>query len=1846
MKKNSNIKYQISNLELKSQNYFNSKFKIYLLVLSFAICVLSFAPKVFGASGINKQINFQGKLTNSDGTNVADNTYTVVFSLYNSSSGGSAVWTETDSVTTVSGVFQVALGANTSLAGFDFNQNTWYLGIKVNSDAEMTPRVLFSAVPYAFNADKLDGIVATNSATLFTLSGGTSGLQTLTVNGNITIGSTITPTSAGALTVQSNGANGLTLDTGGAATVSIGGANASSITFGKSGGTVTLPGFATNNNSVLYTGASGALAAATTSSTGLCLTSNGTGAAPTWATCPGGGSSTLQQAYNLGQTIDLSQAGVNAGLTIGTNAGNGNVIIAPNAGGQAALVINDQGSGAILTASASGTTVFTVGQTGSVTINNSSSTDIVKSTSGTNSTSTDYNYTANGTTATLTNLNDSNGMLALSNGTVPNSGTGNISSGATVNAAIGAGALTISRTDGKYLLIRGGSTTGTAIYDSYANTFVASTATTANVGAGALALPRPDGKYELILGGATATRNTIDPLMNTAPAAESGSNFCTSATSGTAAYRRLNGKFLVTCGGLGTTSIFDPVAVSWAAGPSATSGTWGAGSLVLPRTDGQALIIQGGATNTTQLYDPYNGSNAIGSFTAGPTLPTGCEMNGTGSVAIQLPNYTYLILSKANVSTIYDPTAGTFGSCSASGPSTALADGAHAIPIQNGKYLIIVGSGSTKAIVYDPTAGTFTDHTTTLNTVGAGAHSFMRPDGTWEIMDGGGTATNVFNTGLPMTGQYISEDINNTSLNITSTAIFDTGAQNTVTGQIGQPSNAESGVDFNVRTASSQSNLATATDKTIQKSGDLFYAGSSDSWIRITVNFTRRIPQDIMDDRGTWTGNSKTTFLRDYQVPLLKELTIDNSTLLRNTSFDYTNPQPSNPNAPGPTLTRLQGINDQLILPPGVLTETTQVGTTGFYQGKPGPHNPLPQITADGTIVFERPDKSFGIIATGSANFAWYDGATATFSAQTGAGNIPTANTGAGAFAIKLPGEKYLIVMGGGTTTTNIYNPYATSGNYFTAGPTLSAAAGIGATAILNADNTYTIIHGGGATTTSVLDPVGNQGPGTLPAGPTLTVAANCGFFALPMAAPNSYQYTVFPGVGQSVTGIRTGLNYDAKAKVFTTNNTSFWPAALGCGAYAFQRQDGYWLAVSGAGGTNGAPATNTAIWNPIANTTAAGPALTSAAGRGSFVIPRADGTFLISMGQSGTNVAQTTTTIYFPWGSTFGVGAGIGTMTAGPALNDGAGSGALAFWRPDGKFVIINGGPTGSTTVDTYDAGWYADGQYLSGQNNVSQLSGNSTLTWSQTSDKYVGVQVRTASSQAGLYTSAWRSIANSGGNLNINPGDTWVQVAINMSRDFPIYASIIANSDSATVSEGGAYVYPAIAMPAVNWYKISNDSDILTLQSGGSNVFRISSTGNVYVGNNGGYYSSGADLAERYTSTQTLQPGEVVTNDPANNASVMKSVGQYQQNLLGVVSTDPGFVAGAYTTDSYPIALAGRVPVLISTENGIIHAGDYLTSASIPGYAMKATVAGPVIGKAMEDFNPSNAASCPQQALGNLSTTQCGSIMMFVNLTNSLGTPVNLPDMSLPASQAALSFLENMRDQEASSGAYLSQITTDKLVASGIIIAPTMVADTLYAKHIVADSIDGLSDLQTTVATLSARVSSLEMLLENPLSTQSSVLGIASSSTLSLNTSDSSSATISGDLRIKQNALVEGILNVVDTVTTQNSIVSQLATFLGDSVFHGNVTILGHQLVGPDNAGVIIIAKNTDHTDIIFTKPYNQTPVITVSTMSNDPQSFFQNGYTYVVANASTKGFTIVLNKSALSDMQFAWVAVQGSN
>ncbi|MEZ5357338.1 MAG: hypothetical protein R3F48_00815 [Candidatus Zixiibacteriota bacterium] len=112
-----------------------------VLLLVCAAAVSAKGPRV---------VTYQGRLTDASGAPVPDGTYNITFSIYKTPTGTDSLWTsDAQSVTITGGLFSYDLGSNVPLPTRVFDNNVRYLGIKVGSDAELTPRIQLMSVPYA-----------------------------------------------------------------------------------------------------------------------------------------------------------------------------------------------------------------------------------------------------------------------------------------------------------------------------------------------------------------------------------------------------------------------------------------------------------------------------------------------------------------------------------------------------------------------------------------------------------------------------------------------------------------------------------------------------------------------------------------------------------------------------------------------------------------------------------------------------------------------------------------------------------------------------------------------------------------------------------------------------------------------------------------------------------------------------------------------------------------------------------------------------------------------------------------------------------------------------------------------------------------------------------------------------------------------------------------------------------------------------------------------------------------------------------------------------------------------------------------------------------------------------------------------------------------------------------------------------------------------------------------------------------------------------------------------------------------------------------------------------------------
>ncbi len=214
---------------------------------------------------------------------------------------------------------------------------------------------------------------------------------------------------------------------------------------------------------------------------------------------------------------------------------------------------------------------------------------------------------------------------------------------------------------------------------------------------------------------------------------------------------------------------------------------------------------------------------------------------------------------------------------------------------------------------------------------------------------------------------------------------------------------------------------------------------------------------------------------------------------------------------------------------------------------------------------------------------------------------------------------------------------------------------------------------------------------------------------------------------------------------------------------------------------------------------------------------------------------------------------------------------------------------------------------------------------------------------------------------------------VVSNLNFDATVTSVKIIDSDYAT-STGALYTHVentgSMVVPGTLAVASTTLIGTTTAPSAGYRLFvDAASSSRAGIGVNGYIRASGyitgtttLDVAELYPISSTCQnnnscptKGDVVCLALGEVAATIERChSPYDSTALGVISTDPGFSLGGFANDANrQVALAGRVPVLVSAKNGPIAVGDHLTTSDIDGVAMKATKSGPTVGIALEGYS-----------------------------------------------------------------------------------------------------------------------------------------------------------------------------------------------------------------------------------------------------------------------------------------------------
>lgn len=112
---------------------------------------------------------------------------------------------------------------------------------------------------------------------------------------------------------------------------------------------------------------------------------------------------------------------------------------------------------------------------------------------------------------------------------------------------------------------------------------------------------------------------------------------------------------------------------------------------------------------------------------------------------------------------------------------------------------------------------------------------------------------------------------------------------------------------------------------------------------------------------------------------------------------------------------------------------------------------------------------------------------------------------------------------------------------------------------------------------------------------------------------------------------------------------------------------------------------------------------------------------------------------------------------------------------------------------------------------------------------------------------------------------------------------------------------------------------------------------------------------------SDKDAADGDIISSSA--DTGLTRSTFPYDSHMFGVVQLSPLVVYRSIDNSGTPVARTGTATVNITTINGPISPGDYITSSNVPGKGQKATASGNVLGIALTSFQETDGTEFDYQ-------------------------------------------------------------------------------------------------------------------------------------------------------------------------------------------------------------------------------------------------------------------------------------------
>jgi hypothetical protein len=147
---------------------------------------------------------------------------------------------------------------------------------------------------------------------------------------------------------------------------------------------------------------------------------------------------------------------------------------------------------------------------------------------------------------------------------------------------------------------------------------------------------------------------------------------------------------------------------------------------------------------------------------------------------------------------------------------------------------------------------------------------------------------------------------------------------------------------------------------------------------------------------------------------------------------------------------------------------------------------------------------------------------------------------------------------------------------------------------------------------------------------------------------------------------------------------------------------------------------------------------------------------------------------------------------------------------------------------------------------------------------------------------------------------------------------------------------------------------------------------------------------VTQSYNAAASVLPGMIVELKPKDPSTVVPLASKDISSMFGVVvpasSADIVLTPASSAAQQVLVATSGNYSVLVSNQDGVIKAGDYITVSALDGIGMKADVSQPeTVGQAGGSFDGRNnvvGSIAVKNSLGHSTTVAIGHITVNVHL------------------------------------------------------------------------------------------------------------------------------------------------------------------------------------------------------------------------------------------------------------------------